>query len=64
MTAYEHAVYQHHLTCQLASAWDRDLNNNPTNSLFKEMLAREIDRAYVLGLMIDSMPVELAEREI
>ena len=63
MTAYEVAVYAHHIECGVVDSMYGKPDNLKDKYSF-EAVGEAIDRAYVLGLMIDAMPVELAEREI
>ena len=68
MTAYQIAIEMQSLFCSMAERSIEDLDaqelSRPTVAHYERMMRRDIDRAYVLGLMIDSMPVELAEREV
>ena len=63
-TAYEVSVFLQHILCEAAeSAYERIINKHPLAA--DDWLVRDYtDEAYVLGLMIDSMPAELAEKEI
>ena len=69
MKLYEVALEMHHTTCmlvesQMADNMLRDRQNETPSRALMEVEHLFIDRAYVLGLMIDAMPAELADMEI
>ena len=67
MTFYEVACRAQSIYVDVAEASIKDGYMEKTgddNKYYRATVQEQIDRAYVLGLMIDSMPVELAEKEI
>ena len=63
-TAYEVAKYLHHVLCESGEAAYARLNSGHALAADDWLTQDYTDEAYVLGLMIESMPVELAEKEI
>jgi hypothetical protein len=67
MTVLEIAKEVQSTACALASMSIRDIDTQGTPAEVKYAESRmrhDIDKAYVLGLIIDDMAVELAEKEI
>ena len=64
MTFYEVLTGLHHTECKVAEQMIAYLNELDHGPAFEEMMRDAIDRAYVLGEVIDNLPVEIAEREI
>lgn len=63
MTFYEVACRAQSLVCQVAED-SYECNYHIRNGVLRQILQEQVDRAYVLGLMIDAMPLDLAEREV
>lgn len=65
MTFYEVLQAIQHTQCkvaeQLIQLLDKPEDRGPA---FERMMREAIDRTYVLGEIIDGLPVELAEKEI
>lgn len=70
MTAYEIARKVQSTSCRMADSYMADIVKAEKEddmimvNTWTELWQASIDSAYVLGLMIDAMPVELAEREV
>lgn len=62
-TVYEIALEYHHELCGIAEKDLRDYGHLESKCL-REIEQEAIDRCYIIGLMIDSMPVELAEKRV
>jgi hypothetical protein len=70
MTARQIACKVQSQICRMPDSYQCDIEraekegNIPMVKVWTDMWQENIRAAYVLGLMIDAMPVELAEREI
>ena len=64
MTFYEVACYEQHLDCVSVDRYYEGGENDDPSPSMRQIFQGAVDRAYVLGLMIDAMPVELAEKEV
>jgi hypothetical protein len=63
MTVYELMCKQQSTVCDMAETMCDGLMRNDYR-VARSIWQEDIDRAFALGLLIDAMPVELAEREI
>ncbi len=68
MTVYEKLAEIQHMACECGDTQVSligDLREDSPSAKFRiEMMQYYIDNAYALGLVMDSLPVELAKREI
>ena len=64
MKAYEIACWIQHIQCGMVDSIYERAEEGKAQYSDDVLLPQYIDECYVLSLMIDSMPVELAEREI
>ena len=64
MTFYEKACWIQHIACGMVESVCERVDTDKEQFSDHILLGDYIDECYVLGLMIDNMPVELAEREI
>lgn len=55
-----------HIACEVCEAEIRTLDNplRSTMPTFKEMMRESIDRAYVLGELIDILPPKILDRTV
>lgn len=63
MTFYEVLLDEQHSCCNVAETEIWEYAKNPMRC-YRRIEQTSIDRAYVLGEIIDNLPVELAEREV